>query len=401
MRICFVCHEYPPGPHGGIGTLVQILARSLALAGHQVRVVGVYAPTYPAPGYEVDRGVRVWRLRRPQVRGGWVLSRLELFRRLSDWCRQGEIDLIEIPDWEGWAAGWPRLPVPVVARLSGSGSFFAGELGRRAGRLGYSLERRSLRRAHFWCAESRYVGEQTQRLFGLQPAYQTTLYNPVEFPEELPAVPRSKNQVVFAGTLTPKKGVISLIKSWPLVKARLPEAELHVWGKEGRTDGGEPMSAHLRSRLTGPAAESVHFHGHVALEELFKALPSARVVVLPSYAEGFALMPLHAMAHACPTIYTRRGSGPEVIDHGHNGLLVDPDRPEEIAAAICHVLEDDEVARRLGEAGREQVRRRFSLQTIVAENEEFYRHCLDIFRAARLGSRRAGLSWRGRPAPGN
>ena len=107
MRICFVCHEYPPGPHGGIGTLVQILARSLALAGHQVRVVGVYAPTYPAPGYEEDRGVRVWRLRRPQVRGGWVLSRLELFRRLSDWCRQGEIDLIEIPDWEGWAAGWP------------------------------------------------------------------------------------------------------------------------------------------------------------------------------------------------------------------------------------------------------------------------------------------------------
>ncbi len=36
LRVGFVCHEYPPGPHGGIGTLVQTLARGLAARGHRV-----------------------------------------------------------------------------------------------------------------------------------------------------------------------------------------------------------------------------------------------------------------------------------------------------------------------------------------------------------------------------
>ena len=46
---------------------------------------------------------------------------------VSAWAREGAIDLVEVPDWEGWVAGWPRLPVPVVARLNGSVAYFAAE----------------------------------------------------------------------------------------------------------------------------------------------------------------------------------------------------------------------------------------------------------------------------------
>jgi glycosyltransferase involved in cell wall biosynthesis len=128
-------------------------------------------------------------------------------------------------------------------------------------------------------------------------------------------------------------------------------------------------------------ARSVHFHGHVPLDELLAEFQTARLAVLPSYAEGFALTPLHAMAAACPTVYTRRGSGPELIEDGKNGLLIDPARPHEIAEAILRLLEDDELADRLGHAGRRHIEENFSLEPILRQNETFYEECLRRFDA--------------------
>jgi glycosyltransferase involved in cell wall biosynthesis len=139
------------------------------------------------------------------------------------------------------------------------------------------------------------------------------------------------------------------------------------------------MRAYLQSQLDERLRTTVHFHGHVTLDRLFEVLQTARVTVLPSYAEGFALMPLHAMSYGCPTIYSRRGSGPELIDHGRDGLLIDPDEPEEIAEAIIRILSDGQLALQLGKAGQEKVRQYFSTQTILSQNEAFYQSCIESF----------------------
>src|SRR5204863_7042035 len=94
-------------------------------------------------------------------------ARLRLYRAVARWARQGKIDLVEVPDWEGWVAGWPRLPIPVVARLHGSSSYFAAEMQQRTAKLTFAIERASLRRADFWCSTSRYTAERTRRLFAL------------------------------------------------------------------------------------------------------------------------------------------------------------------------------------------------------------------------------------------
>ena len=77
MKICFVCSEYPPGSHGGIGTFTQTLSRALVKKGHYVRVVGIYSHNYSAPNYEVDNGVQVLRIRQPSFRFGWVVARIK------------------------------------------------------------------------------------------------------------------------------------------------------------------------------------------------------------------------------------------------------------------------------------------------------------------------------------
>jgi glycosyltransferase involved in cell wall biosynthesis len=146
------------------------------------------------------------------------------------------------------------------------------------------------------------------------------------------------------------------------------------------------MKAFLLSQLRPDAQRSVYFHGNVRRDKLLEVLRCARVAVFPSYAEAFAMAPLEAMAQGCATIYTRRGSGPEVIEHEQDGLLIDPDHPAEIAEAIVRVLADKDLARRLGKAGHRRVQQRFSRAVGLKKNQEFYRTCLRAFGQPRTDS---------------
>jgi glycosyltransferase involved in cell wall biosynthesis len=357
-----------------------MMARAFVQAGHTVHVVGVYPHEDSCPVYEEDQGVQVRRLRTPAFRFGWVIAHYQLFRKIADLSRRGEIDLVEVPDYQGFAAGWPGLPIPVITRLHGSSSYFAVELGQPVKRNQFRLERSSLHRSDFWCSVSRYTAEKTQALFGLNTPPTAILYNPVELPLTTTQKTRSRNQIVFSGTLTERKGVIPLIKAWSRVVESCPAAELHVFGKPGRTNAGQPMQDYLVKLLDEQTARSVYFHGHVSRADVLSAFQTARAAIFPSYAEAFALAPMEAMAAGCPTISSTRSSGPELIDHGRDGLLVDPDQIDQIADSLIGLLSDSTLAETLGEAGRQRVARSFSMDKILAQNQMFYSRCIENFQ---------------------
>src|SRR5439155_4773652 len=155
------------------------------------------------------------------------------------------------------------------------------EMGRRVRRPTRWLERAALRRADFWIAESHYVLAGTTRVFDLRPPPHYVLYNGVDVPHEVPFAGRVPNRVVFAGTLTEKKGILSLVRAWPRVRAVCPDAQLHIYGKDG-VHNGQSMQEHVRSLLGDAPEGTVQFHGHVALEHLDRAFQEARVAVMPS-----------------------------------------------------------------------------------------------------------------------
>ncbi|MCI0535155.1 MAG: glycosyltransferase family 4 protein [Verrucomicrobiales bacterium] len=358
------------------------MARALVAAGHAVRVVGVYPQSYPASDYEEDHGVRVWRIRESPQRLGWLVARHRLYRQVSHWARRREIELVEAPDSRGWFAGWPDIGVPLVQRANGSYTYFAFVLGRPLSRTTAGLERWSYQRADCWTAVSKYASEVTANVCRTRQGPRRILYNPVEIPPSPPPFQcRNKNSVVFSGTLTEKKGVVSLIDAWIRVR-ETSDGELHIYGKDSATSGRLSMKGFLLSRLPSALHASVSFHGHVTREELFNSLATARVAVFPSFAEAFALAPLEAMASACPVICSVCGAGPELLTDGVQGLLVDPAQPAKIAAAISAVLRDDSLALRLSVSGRAKVERDFALEKLLPSNESFFAEATHCRRGA-------------------
>ena len=93
-------------------------------------------------------------------------------------------------------------------------------------------------------------------------------------------------------------------------------------------------------------------------EAMFRNLLSeAAISVLPSLSEGTSNTLLESMAAGIPVVATRVGGNPEVIEDGVSGLLVPPRDSAALAAATARLLEDEELAARLGQAGMRRVSR--------------------------------------------
>ena len=94
--------------------------------------------------------------------------------------------------------------------------------------------------------------------------------------------------------------------------------------------------------------------------------------VLPSLAEGISNTILEAMACGLPVIATCVGGNPELVEDGVSGRLVPPVNAEAMAAALYRYFDDSALARSHGQAGRNAVLQRFSLDRMVADYQSLY-----------------------------
>ncbi len=394
MNILYLCDEYPPGRHGGIGTVVQLLAREMVRRGHHVIVAGYYDLGYGGQDRFIDQGVVVYRFRSfldgpwwrnresLVVRAGHRLAKMaglrqwEIARGLSRYhssleslIQKYKIEIAERPDYNDYLQYCTRptvlapLSVPTVVKLHGTITYFLKEADQPAPQAVWDSERQMLEQADAVVSVSDYTAERTSAYFGYGKPI-TTLYNGIRTRIDTNGAVKDPNLVVFTGSLQEKKGIYQLAKAWNLVHVRLPQAQLKVFGRG--------MLDRVKRLLDPRAAGSVQFMGHVARTELFGHLAKASAAVFPSYAECFAMGPMEAMACGTTVIYTRRSSGPELITHGVDGLLVDPDDVEGLARQIEYVLREREKSDELARRGKERVTNNFDITVVARRHESFY-----------------------------
>lgn len=122
-----------------------------------------------------------------------------------------------------------------------------------------------------------------------------------------------------------------------------------------------------------PALEALHIPLAGSRNEAAELLAAADVVVCPSRSEGFPQVPLQAMAASVPVVATRVGGTPEVVVHESTGILVPPEDPAALAAAIDRLLADRSRARALGEAGRRRLEdERLTRASMVEKHSALY-----------------------------
>jgi glycosyltransferase involved in cell wall biosynthesis len=118
----------------------------------------------------------------------------------------------------------------------------------------------------------------------------------------------------------------------------------------------------------------VHFVGHQ--EDILPWLAALDVFVLSSDWEGMSNALLEAMAAGLPVVATAVGGTPEVVVDGVTGLLVPPHDPISLAEAIVRLLDAPDLRRQMGQAGRERVKKRFTVERMVEQTQTLYEHIL-------------------------
>jgi glycosyltransferase involved in cell wall biosynthesis len=166
--------------------------------------------------------------------------------------------------------------------------------------------------------------------------------------------------------LEAEKGHRYLIDAWPLVLADAPDAWLAIIGEGSLAD---ELRAQARG-LGAPASDRIVFTGR--RDDISAVTSELDVAVLPSLREAQGISILEAMARRRPVVASCVGGIPEVITSGREGLLVPPADPPALAEAIVALARSPQLRERLGEAGRETVARRFSIDAQVHRIEAVY-----------------------------
>lgn len=137
--------------------------------------------------------------------------------------------------------------------------------------------------------------------------------------------------VTIAG-LYKRKGIGELIHAFGMIAEEFPTASLHIlgWGPD------QIHFERLREAIRGSAR--VHFRGFVSKPHLI--LRDAAVFVLASHSEAFPLAVAEAREAGCAIIATTVGGIPELLEHGHAGILIPPHSPDLLAQALRRVLSD-------------------------------------------------------------
>ena len=179
---------------------------------------------------------------------------------------------------------------------------------------------------------------------GVEPAGTFTTYTELTAFSEPPVAPLPDSPVaLFVGVLERYKNVHAIAEAWRLAAPRVPDATLAMVGDGRHRDVVDALLADLPGRVT--------WKRRLETPAMVQALDDAWLLLLASRSEGTPRVVREALCRGRAVVGARAGGIPDVVHDGETGLLVDPDRPDEIADALVAILSDRSLAERLGAGG--------------------------------------------------
>lgn len=397
MNILFSCDEYPPAKTGGIGNATKTVAEALALRGHKIYVVSGRLDK-SLPEIAIINGVTIYRmylmqkvswLFRPNricsILHNWVIrmgllanySISEYYRKqhyIEQIVKNNDIQIVELPDYtilskyyaSSKLVSYERLSVPTIARVHGSISFLKFYRDRKINSVTRINDKEFFESVDRILSVSHFAANFVKEELGVNKLCDV-IYNPLvsSFLDLASSIQinRSKN-IVFLGKIIPTKGAFNLIKAFNKFSIEFSDYNLIMIG------GGQIDEC--KSLVDNDKKKKVYFTGYLNPREIAEYLKSAAFCVIPSFFENFSVAALEVMGFGNILIYTKESSGPELINDGVDGFLVNPYDINDIVDKMIYVANNIENLEIIRNNAKNKIEACFSEEKIINQLENYY-----------------------------
>nr|VFK50301.1 MAG: glycogen synthase (ADP-glucose) [Candidatus Kentron sp. TUN]VFK51420.1 MAG: glycogen synthase (ADP-glucose) [Candidatus Kentron sp. TUN]VFK58009.1 MAG: glycogen synthase (ADP-glucose) [Candidatus Kentron sp. TUN] len=396
MKALFLTNEYPPNIYGGAGVHVDYLTRELAkLVNIEVRCFGDQkseSESLKVTGHGIDN--LMFKDTDSQLK-----SPLQSLNRCVGFNASSvDADLVHCHTWYthfGGILAKQTYGIPLVVTthsLEPLRPWKREQLGR-----GYDLscwvEKTAMEMADCVIAVSQGMKEDVLRLFDVDPDKIKVIYNGIDTDEYQPTTSRESLSrygidpdvpyVLFVGRITRQKGIIHLVNAISYL-----DPNIQVVLCAGAPDT-EEIAQEMRDGVASVQEKRKHvvwIDEMVPKKTAIELYANAAVFCCPSIYEPFGIINLEAMACATPVVASAVGGIKEVVIHEETGFLVHLDQyqespfearnPDEFARGLAdpinQLMRNEDLRRRIGEAGRKRATEVFSWRTIAREVRDLY-----------------------------
>lgn len=399
MKTLLLTNEYPPNIYGGAGVHVDYLSRELSrLMEVEVRCFGDQTGDHPhlrVRGF--GSGTPIMECPKP------LQSPLGASRRCVDFNGAGiDADLVHCHTWYTHLGGiMAKLTygIPLVITVHSLEPLRPWKREQLGGGYDFSLwvEKTALEMADAVIAVSEETKRDVLSLFEVEEERIRVIHNGIDLDEYRATrddealrslgIDPERPYVLFVGRITRQKGIIHLVHA-----IRHFDPGFQVVLCAGAPDTPE-IAAEMQKAVT--AAREFHpsilwIEKMVSRPEAIALYSGASVFVCPSIYEPFGIINLEAMACGTPVVASAVGGIKEVVVDGETGFLVplkqmsespfeatEPEAfAEDLASKVNALMGDPDMARRMGEAGRERAEKLFGWDAIARKTEGLYRDLL-------------------------
>ncbi|GIW86299.1 MAG: hypothetical protein KatS3mg108_0623 [Isosphaeraceae bacterium] len=393
LCICLVSQEYPPGNYGGIGRFTHDMAVGLAELGHEVHVVAATRGEPERTDYEA--GVWVHRIdessdAHPEL-AAWPVARRNLnraaavHREVRRLAEVRSLDIVQAPIWdcEGTLCQldgpWKNvLSLQTTAAIAAA--LNPGWGASPAGQGALALERFTVQNAQWIHTISQEILDRVECDHAIRFERERVGLVPLGV-EDRPADAGLESKpstgglvhVLFVGRLEKRKGIDVLLEAATRLLRRRSDVAFHIVGDDSLSGpDGQTYRQRFETSTDPSLLRRVFFYGRVPEAELAAHYARCDIFCAPSRYESFGLIYIEAMRFGKAVVGCRVGGVPEIIDHEVCGLLVPPDDPEALAAALERLVADASLRASLGEEARRRFQDHFTRQAMVQRIESFY-----------------------------
>jgi phosphatidylinositol alpha-1,6-mannosyltransferase len=355
-KILFVTHNYPP-IKGGISTWAYEISAGLARNGYEVRLL--------APVRNLDQAPVDITLVPFSEKPGRKIRRLAIIQSLLQELKRRP-DLVFLGSLHPYGLIVVMLcglfRIPYVLATHGS------EVIRILGGQNWMGVQKWTARKTISCADqvfaiSRYTAELNLRLIKRKRTihiipngvnfdrFKPSLGKPSRLHEWVHLKQEDPFVILTVGTLTRRKGHLQVIKALQSLKDKYPQIAYLIVGDGAEGDNLKKEVQRLDLN------DHIHFLGLFPYSEVLEVYQQADLFILTSRMivdekiagiEGFGIVFLEANACGLPVIGSRVGGIPDAVKDGETGLLVNPEKPAEIAAAIETLILDETLRKKMG-----------------------------------------------------